>query len=136
LLDLLDQALAESGVEPCWLELEVTESMAMSDPESFLSTVEQLHQRGVQLALDDFGTGYSSLSHLKRMWLHRLKIDKSFVDELTTDDNAVSIVRAVIGMARSLGLRTIAEGVESVEQVDILRRLGCNEIQGYWYSRP
>ncbi|MGE4337503.1 MAG: EAL domain-containing protein [Pigmentiphaga sp.] len=136
LLATLDDALVQSGLDPRWLELELTESMAMNDPEGFLAIVERLHQRGVQLALDDFGTGYSSLSHLKRMWLHRLKIDKSFVDELPSDDSAVSIIQAVIGMAHNLGLRTIAEGVETAEQVEILRRLGCDEIQGYWYGRP
>ncbi|MCK9510167.1 MAG: EAL domain-containing protein [Pigmentiphaga sp.] len=136
LLATLDDALARSGLAPRWLELELTESMAMSDPEGFLAITARLHQRGVQLALDDFGTGYSSLSHLKRMWLQRLKIDKSFVNDLASDGGALSITEAVIGMAHNLGLRTIAEGVESAEQAEILRRLGCDEIQGYWYSRP
>lgn len=136
LLHDLDAALAESGLAPAWLELELTESMAMDDPEGFLAIVAELHVRGVRLALDDFGTGYSSLSHLKRMRLHHLKIDKSFVDELTTDETALSIVTAVIQMAHSLGLQTTAEGVETEAQVATLRQLGCEEIQGYWYSRP
>ncbi len=136
LTDVIDAALDESGLDPHWLELELTESMAMADPEGFLRTVASLNARGVQLALDDFGTGYSSLSHLRRMQLHRLKIDKSFIDDMLVDDHSASIVETIILMAHKLGLETTAEGVETAAQAERLREFGCDEIQGYWYSRP
>lgn len=135
-LACLDEVLTQYALAPSLLQLELTESMAMEDPEGFLGVVAQMRARGVSLALDDFGTGYSSFSHLKRMNLSHLKIDKSFVDEITDDESAYSIVQAVIQMAQSLGMKTTAEGVETEEQCVVLRHLGCTEIQGYWYSRP
>ena len=105
-------AIEASGIEPYMLELELTESILISDTENILSTVKRLKSMGVRLSIDDFGTGYSSLSHLKRFEVDKLKIDQSFIRDLATDPEDAAIVRAIIQMARSLGLRTVAEGVE------------------------
>ncbi|MDP3424485.1 MAG: EAL domain-containing protein [Burkholderiaceae bacterium] len=136
LLDKVRQALAHAGVKPGMLELELTESIAMEDSEFTIATIGALKQLGVLLSIDDFGTGYSSLSYLKRFAVDKLKVDKSFVDGLGqhTDDEAIAI--AVIQLARSLGLKTIAEGVETEAQAAFLRSHGCDEFQGYLFSRP
>jgi len=118
------------------LNLELTESVAQQDPANATITMEQLHQRGVQLSIDDFGTGYSSLSYLKRFKANQLKIDKSFVQDITHDADDLAIVRAIISLARSLGLSTIAEGVETQAQLDVLRQLDCDEVQGYLFCKP
>ncbi|MBS1161248.1 MAG: sensory box/GGDEF family protein [Proteobacteria bacterium] len=129
-------ALEESGLDPSLLELELTESILIGDTESVLSTVMRLKHMGVKLSIDDFGTGYSSLSYLKRFKVDKLKIDQSFVRHLASDAEDAVIVRAVIQMARSLGLRTIAEGVEDQQVLDHLRLYHCDEAQGYFFSRP
>jgi EAL domain-containing protein (putative c-di-GMP-specific phosphodiesterase class I) len=98
--------------------------------------MEQLYAQGIRLAIDDFGTGYSSLSYLKRIRAHRLKIDRSFICDLADNEDDRAIVSAIISLARSMGMRTIAEGVETPEQLSLLRALGCDEIQGYLLSRP
>lgn len=134
LVQLVQDVLQESGLPPEWLELELTESMAMDQPGNVTETVRQLHALGVSLSIDDFGTGYSSLSYLKRLRVQKLKIDQSFVRNIATDANDASIVNAIIGMAHSLGARTVAEGVETPEQFDVLRQLGCDEMQGYLFS--
>jgi EAL domain-containing protein (putative c-di-GMP-specific phosphodiesterase class I) len=136
LLTSLDCLLEETGFPPGNLELELTESIAMDDPERAVRIVQALHDRGVLLSIDDFGTGYSSLSYLKRLQLNKLKIDKSFIDDIDRDGTDVSIVTAIIGMARSLGMTTIAEGVETAGQLEVLHGLGCDEVQGYFFSRP
>lgn len=136
LLASLDRLLQETGFPPGNLELELTESIAMDDPERAVRIVQALHDRGVLLSIDDFGTGYSSLSYLKRLQLNKLKIDKSFIDDIDRDGTDVSIVTAIIGMARSLGMATIAEGVETAGQLEVLHRLGCDEVQGYFFSKP
>ncbi len=129
-------ALAESGLPPAQLELELTESMLIQNVESVVVAVRQLKQHGVQLSIDDFGTGYSSLSYLKRFDIDRLKIDQSFVRDLTSDPDDAAIVRAIIQMAQSLNLQTIAEGVETAEMAQQLRAYGCDQAQGYHYARP
>lgn len=136
LLKSLEEVLAETGFPPARLELELTESIAMDNPEQAVRIVQALRDLGVLLSIDDFGTGYSSLSYLKRLQLNKLKIDKSFIDDIARDGTDVSIVTAVIGMARSLGMTTIAEGVETAGQLDVLHELGCDEVQGYFFSRP
>ncbi len=124
------------GFPPERLELELTESVTLEDPEQALAQMEQLYAHGIRLAIDDFGTGYSSLSYLKRIRAHRLKIDRSFIRDLVTNEDDRAIVVTIISLARSMGLRSIAEGVETPEQLALLRQLGCDEIQGYLLSRP
>ena len=129
-------ALGLSGIDPVMLELELTESILIGDTENVLATVKRLKAMGVKLSIDDFGTGYSSLSYLKRFEVDKLKIDQSFIRDLATDAEDAAIVRAIIQMARSLGLRTIAEGVETRQVSDLLRLYHCDEVQGYFYGRP
>ncbi len=129
-------ALELAGLEPAMLELELTESILIGDTENVLATVKRLKLTGVKLSIDDFGTGYSSLSYLKRFEVDKLKIDQSFIRDLATDAEDAAIVRAIIQMARSLGLRTIAEGVETKQVADLLRQYHCDEVQGYFYARP
>ena len=129
-------ALRDSGLNPAQLELELTESIAMRDVESSVTMLEGLRTMGVRLSIDDFGTGYSSLSYLQRFPLSRLKIDQSFVRDLLTNENNVKITRAIIAMAHSLNLSVLAEGVETEGQLAKLREEGCDEVQGYLFSRP
>jgi diguanylate cyclase (GGDEF)-like protein/PAS domain S-box-containing protein len=136
LLPAIDRLLACHGIATAQLELEVTESAAMHDPEATASLLYQLRSRGIKLAIDDFGTGYSSLSYLKLFALDRLKIDRSFVKDIETDPNDAVIVSATVALAHSLGLEVIAEGVETEAQAQFLRANGCDEAQGYWYGRP
>lgn len=133
---LVTRILGEEGLPPQYLELELTEGVAMHDPQGAIATMNNLHQRGVRMSIDDFGTGYSSLSHLKKFKVYKLKIDQSFVRDISTDPEDRVIVGAIIHMAKSLGLQTIAEGVETAEQLAYLREQGCDEMQGYHYSRP
>jgi diguanylate cyclase (GGDEF)-like protein/PAS domain S-box-containing protein len=129
-------ALEDSGFNPVMLELELTESILIQNVEIVLESVKRLKLLGVKLSIDDFGTGYSSLSYLKRFDIDKLKIDQSFVRDLATDPDDAAIVRAIIQMARSLNLRTIAEGVETVEMLHQLRVFQCDEAQGYHFARP
>ncbi|MEN9397492.1 MAG: hypothetical protein RLZ81_2022, partial [Pseudomonadota bacterium] len=133
---MVSKLLAEAGLAPKYLELELTEGVATDDPVSAIAIMDDLHARGVRLSIDDFGTGYSSLSYLKRFPVYKLKIDQSFVRDITVDSEDKAIVSAIINMARSLGLQTIAEGVETAEQLAFLRAQGCDEAQGYHCSRP
>jgi diguanylate cyclase (GGDEF)-like protein/PAS domain S-box-containing protein len=128
--------LEEERLAPARLVLELTETVTLDNPEKAILLMDRLFREGIQLAIDDFGTGYSSLSYLKRMRAHKLKIDQSFVRGLAHDGDDHAIVLAIINLARSLGLRTIAEGVETSEQMELLRRAGCDEIQGFWVSSP
>ena len=136
LAELVGQVLQQTGVPPECLELELTEAAAMKTPEVAAQTMQELGQHGIRVAIDDFGTGYSSLSYLKRFKIHKLKIDQSFVRDISTDLDDQAIAIAIVQMARSLGISTIAEGVETPEQLAFLRASGCDEIQGYLYSRP
>jgi diguanylate cyclase (GGDEF)-like protein len=136
LVKLVEDALAESGLEPGALELEITESSAMHDVERAVRTLEDLKALGVALAIDDFGTGFSSLNYLSRFPIDRLKIDQSFVRSLEFDASAHAIAAAVVTLGHSLNLRVIAEGVETREQLRALREMGCDEMQGYLYSKP
>ncbi len=129
-------ALEESGFDPARLELELTESILIQNTESVLATVKRLKLLGVKLSIDDFGTGYSSLSYLKRFAVDKLKIDQSFIRDLASDPDDAAIVRAIIQMARSLNLKTIAEGVEDLEMLEHLRIFHCDEAQGYLFARP
>lgn len=133
---LARRALAASGLEARWLELEVTESVVLLNAEAVIRTMNDLKSLGVSHALDDFGTGYSSLSYLQRLPIARIKIDQSFVSHITSNPNDAAIVRAVVGMAHSLGISVIAEGVETEGQLGFLRGLKCEEMQGYYFSRP
>jgi diguanylate cyclase (GGDEF)-like protein/PAS domain S-box-containing protein len=126
----------ETGFDPAWLELELTESVLMKRAEASVAILKTLRNRGVKLAVDDFGTGYSSLSYLRQFPIDALKIDRSFVRQIGRDGNDTAIVTAVIGMARSLKLRVVAEGVETLEELSVLRAQQCDEVQGYYFSRP
>ena len=131
--NLLDDGLS---LDPRYLELEITESMVMHHPEKTIAMLEKLNQMGIQLSIDDFGTGYSSLSHLKRFPVQKLKIDQSFVRDIHLDKNSEAIVQAVISLGRAMGLRVIAEGVETRQQLAFLCAHGCDEVQGYYFSKP
>jgi EAL domain-containing protein (putative c-di-GMP-specific phosphodiesterase class I) len=136
LLEEIDAALAETGLDIGSLELEVTESMVMEDPESVIKLLEAIHARGIHLALDDFGTGHSSLAYLKRFPIDCVKIDRAFVKDTPENLDDVAIAKTIIAMAQALGLSTVAEGVETVEQLALLKNMGCDQIQGYYFSRP
>ncbi len=130
------QVLADSELPAQALEIELTESAVADDPERSIALIQSLRDLGVRLSIDDFGTGYSSLSYLKRFNIHKLKIDQSFVHDLMSDSDSASIVQAVISMSADLGLRAIAEGVETAAQAAWLQQRGCGEAQGYLYARP
>jgi EAL domain-containing protein (putative c-di-GMP-specific phosphodiesterase class I) len=134
--ELVSRILSEENLPPEYLELELTEGVAVHDPQGAIAVMNRLHERGVRMSIDDFGTGYSSLAHLKKFKVYKLKIDQSFVRDISTDAEDRAIVGAVIHMAKSLGLRTIAEGVETAGQLAFLREQGCDEVQGYYFSKP
>jgi EAL domain-containing protein (putative c-di-GMP-specific phosphodiesterase class I) len=133
---LVMDALRDADLPPECLELEVTETSIMHDMETVRGTLEALRSGGIRLSIDDFGTGYSSLAYLKRLPLDRLKIDRSFVQDVPNDTDDAAIAAAIVGMAQTLGLRTLAEGIETTSQLEFLRRLGCEEAQGFLFSRP
>ncbi len=135
LVDIVRSVLARSGTEGRLLEVEITESVLMARPQT-TTVLQELSNLGVRTSIDDFGTGYSSLSCLTRLPVYKLKIDRSFVTTLPSDPNVRAITTTIITMSAALGLRTIAEGVETREQLEILKKLGCHEIQGYYFSPP
>ena len=130
------QALLESGLAPKRLELEITESLFIDNPETTLASLHSLRALGVRVALDDFGTGYSSLSYLRAFPFDKIKIDRSFIIDLLNNDGATAIIKSITTLAEALGMETTAEGVENAGQLDILREQGCSQIQGYYFSRP
>lgn len=136
LMETITTALESSGLEPRCLELEITESMIMQDIEKAIATLQRLKQLGVLLSVDDFGTGYSSLAYLKRFPIDALKIDKSFIHGVTSDPDDAAITKTIIAMAHEMRLGVIAEGVEKAEQLAFLNEHNCDEIQGYYYSKP
>ncbi|SHN30272.1 PAS domain S-box-containing protein/diguanylate cyclase (GGDEF) domain-containing protein [Pseudomonas asturiensis] len=136
LVSLVRQVLEETGLEPQWLELELTESQLLDSVEHIIATFQQLRELGVKLAIDDFGTGYSSLSYLRRFPVDYVKIDQAFISGLDDGTEDAAIIQAIISMAHSLGLRVVAEGVENQSQLEFLREHGCDEVQGYLISRP
>ncbi|MGD9970208.1 MAG: EAL domain-containing protein [Sulfuricurvum sp.] len=136
LLSIIESTIQETALPPEYLELELTESVAMNDPEQAIRVMNELHKRGIRMSIDDFGTGYSSLSYLKKFQVYKLKIDQSFVRDLNIDPEDRAIIQAIISMAKSLGLQTIAEGVETIGQAEFLKQHGCDEFQGYYFSRP
>jgi EAL domain-containing protein (putative c-di-GMP-specific phosphodiesterase class I) len=134
--DIVAGVAASCGVNPAWMMLEITESSIMTDPERSLEIIQRLHEMGYKLSIDDFGTGYSSLAYLKKMPLTELKIDKSFVSDVMVSENDAVIVKATINLAHNLGLQVTAEGVESVQIMDLLARYECDLAQGYYFSKP
>ncbi|MBI1823381.1 MAG: EAL domain-containing protein, partial [Nitrospirae bacterium] len=136
LLEEVTRVLNTTGLSPRYLELELTESLLMKNTDAIIRLLHQLSDMGIQLSIDDFGTGYSSLSYLKRFPIHKLKIDQSFVRNITTDTNDAVIAQTIIRMAHSLGLRAVAEGVETLDQLNLLRSLECDEAQGFYFSKP
>jgi diguanylate cyclase (GGDEF)-like protein len=134
--ELVASILDEIGLAHEYLELELTEAVAMDKPQEAVIVMEKLHANGIRMSIDDFGTGYSSLSYLKRFQVYKLKIDQSFVRDVTGNPEDKAIVTAIINLASSLGMRTIAEGVETADQLAFLRLQGCNEVQGYYFSKP
>ena len=133
---LVNEVLLATGVDPASLKLEITESDMMQNPEAVIEVLTQLESKRVQTCLDDFGTGYSSLSYLQQLPIAFLKVDQSFVRRLGADDDALAIVKTIIVLAQQLGRQVIAEGVETAEQLTILRALGCEYGQGYWFAKP
>jgi diguanylate cyclase (GGDEF)-like protein len=136
LVESIASALDETGCRPEWLELEVTEGFIMSEIHASIDALRQLRDMGIKLAIDDFGTGYSSLSYLKKLPINRLKIDRSFVQDLADDNDDAAIVKAIVSLGHSLQLEIVAEGVETPYQENYLRQLGCEMGQGYLYSQP
>ncbi len=136
LVETIGRVIKETGLDPNYLELELTEGLIMKNAEITIATLRSLHEMGIQISIDDFGTGYSSLSYLKRFPIHALKIDQSFVRDIITDPDGTVIVTAIILLAHSLKLKVIAEGVETKDQLDFVRSLKCHEIQGYLFSKP
>lgn len=128
--------LRETGLEPCYLELEITESVIMHDPERVIILLKELKGMGISIAIDDFGTGYSSLSHLKRLPADILKVDKSFISGICESKSDETLIATIISMGHNLGLGLVAEGVEKEEQLEFLEKSDCQEVQGYYFSRP
>ncbi len=133
---VITAALAESGLAPNRLELEITETVLLQDSEGTLSTLHQLRDLGARISMDDFGTGYSSLSYLRKFPFDKIKIDRSFIRDLAKHEDSIAIVRAVAALGKSLGITTTAEGVETAEQLERVRIEGCTEVQGYFFGLP
>lgn len=132
----VEAILARIGLDPCWLELEITESMLIGDVEALVKRMEDLRKVGVSISIDDFGTGYSSLSYLSRFPITTLKIDRAFIVDVQTNPHTAEIARAIIGLSRGLNLEVVAEGAEVREQIEFLRAHGCELVQGFFYSKP
>lgn len=128
--------LEKTGITADKLELEITESLLMDNVEDNIRILESINQLGVRFAMDDFGTGYSSLSYLRQFPISKLKVDRSFVNDITDDPDDEAIIRAIIAMGQTLKLKIIAEGVENHQQLMLLQAMGCNSYQGYFFSKP
>ncbi|TDO91265.1 diguanylate cyclase (GGDEF)-like protein [Halanaerobium saccharolyticum] len=135
-IDDVRSIIKETGVDPCRLEFEITESVLMIEPELVLAKLNKLKELGIKISLDDFGTGYSSLSYLKKFPIDKLKIDRSFIMDLTVDNYETGIVKAILDLAKNMELTVTAEGVETLAQLNLLKKLKCDKIQGYYISRP
>jgi EAL domain-containing protein (putative c-di-GMP-specific phosphodiesterase class I) len=133
---LVRRVLGETVLEPERLELEITEAIILQNTEAVLETLKRLEQLGVSIAMDDFGTGYSSLSYLTRLPVKKIKIDRSFIDMLGTREQTSAIVSSIVGLGQSLNVTITAEGVETESQAAILRKWGCDQVQGFYYGRP
>jgi EAL domain-containing protein (putative c-di-GMP-specific phosphodiesterase class I) len=136
LFETVHAVLAETGLPPTRLELEITESLLLNDNEQTLQTLHRLRAIGIRISMDDFGTGYSSLSYLRAFPFDKIKIDRSFMRDLDSRGDSLAIIKAVIGLGHSLGMSTTAEGVETQEQLEAVREQGCNEVQGFLFSPP
>jgi EAL domain-containing protein (putative c-di-GMP-specific phosphodiesterase class I) len=136
LLEEIDAALSDMSLPASSLELEITESMVMDDPEGVINLLGKIRDRGIHLSLDDFGTGHSSLAYLRRFPIDCVKIDRAFIKDTPGNTDDVVIAKTIVAMAKSLGLSTVAEGVETAEQLELLKSMGCDQIQGYFFSRP
>jgi EAL domain-containing protein (putative c-di-GMP-specific phosphodiesterase class I) len=136
LVETVSRALAQSGLAPSRLELEITESALLQDNDVTLTTLHQLRRLGVRIAMDDFGTGYSSLSYLRSFPFDKIKIDQSFVRELSSRADCLAIVQSIASLGASLGMSTVAEGVETEDQFLQIRAAGCTEVQGFYFGRP
>jgi EAL domain-containing protein (putative c-di-GMP-specific phosphodiesterase class I) len=132
----IEQAIGIDTHAPAGLELEITESLIMSDVKNSIASLKAIRALGVTIAIDDFGTGFSSLSYLAKLPVHTLKIDRSFVIDMTAGPDGLALVSTIINLAHSLKLKVVAEGVETEEQSRLLRLLGCDEMQGYLFSKP
>ena len=136
LAEVVESVLKETGLSPEYLELEITEGIMMGDTKAAMEFLTRMQKLGVQMSIDDFGTGFSSLSYLKNLPVNKLKIDQSFVRDIGTDESDAAIIRSIISLGHRLEMKVIAEGVETLEQLDFLRLRGCDEVQGYFISRP
>jgi EAL domain-containing protein (putative c-di-GMP-specific phosphodiesterase class I) len=136
LVNVVVSAVAAAGIAPTRLELEITEAILLQNNEATLAILHQLRKLGVHISMDDFGTGYSSLSNLRSFPFDKIKIDQSFVRDLCKNKEAIAIIHAVSGLAASLGMTTTVEGVETKEQLELVRAEGCTEVQGYLFSKP
>ena len=136
LSDVVKNILIKTGIEPCQVDLELTESIIMRDAKTTIDTLNEFHEMGFELSVDDFGTGYSSLSYLKRFPINRLKIDRSFVSDIAIEKNGDDMINSIIALGHCMGFQVLAEGVETEDQLNYLKEHGCDEVQGYLYSRP
>ena len=136
LVEDIKTALTDSGLAPHLLELEITESMVMHNPVRMVAILTEIKNLGVRLAIDDFGTGYSSLAQIKHFPIDTLKVDRSFIRNIPQDAQDKAITEAIIAMGRTLSLTVVAEGVETIEQMDFLKERSCDEMQGYYFSKP
>ena len=136
MLNNIKNVITETGISPNSIEIEITESYIATDEEKVFKTLQALRDMNLNLAIDDFGTGYSSLSYLQKLPVTRLKIDKSFVDDLPESKESVAVAKAIIALAKTFNLAITAEGVETKEQLEFLQEEDCDDIQGYYYSKP
>ena len=136
LVETVRRALENARLPPQYLEMELTESVVMSDPDESTRILKELSSMGVLLSVDDFGTGYSSMSYLRRFPIDRLKIDRIFISEIDVSPEDASIVRAIVSLAQTLNLKVVAEGVETSAQLEFIKQIGCNEYQGYYFAPP